>query len=92
MERFWSNSIFKYLRVEPEDHYFLLTEPVSLLLASSVASLEINCASLSIPRRTARTLPKSCLSLSTAQGFTLQSKQCSPLPHHGLHPKFLTDH
>ena len=29
MERFWSNSIFKYLRVEPEDHYFLLTEPVN---------------------------------------------------------------
>ncbi|CAG8880237.1 unnamed protein product [Penicillium salamii] len=29
MERFWSNSIFKYLRVEPEDHYFLLTEPVT---------------------------------------------------------------
>ncbi|GMG05895.1 unnamed protein product [Aspergillus oryzae var. brunneus] len=28
MERFWSNSIFKYLRVEPEDHYFLLTEPI----------------------------------------------------------------
>lgn len=28
MERFWSNSIFKYLRVEPEDHFFLLTEPV----------------------------------------------------------------
>lgn len=34
MERFWSNSIFKYLRVEPEDHYFLLTEPVSLFLDS----------------------------------------------------------
>jgi actin-related protein 3 len=33
MERFWSNSIFKYLRVEPEDHYFLLTEPVSQSLA-----------------------------------------------------------
>lgn len=30
MERFWSNSIFKYLRVEPEDHFFLLTEPVCL--------------------------------------------------------------
>ncbi|CCH60867.1 hypothetical protein TBLA_0D03680 [Henningerozyma blattae CBS 6284] len=27
MERFWENSIFKYLRTEPEDHYFLLTEP-----------------------------------------------------------------
>jgi len=31
MERFWSNSIFKYLRVEPEDHYFLLTEPVTTM-------------------------------------------------------------
>ncbi|KAL6940547.1 Actin-related protein 3 [Hanseniaspora vineae] len=27
MERFWENSIFKYLRTEPEDHCFLLTEP-----------------------------------------------------------------
>lgn len=36
MERFWSKSIFKYLRVEPEDHYFLLTEPVRLPLSVSV--------------------------------------------------------
>ncbi|KNE66013.1 hypothetical protein AMAG_10290 [Allomyces macrogynus ATCC 38327] len=27
MERFWEQSIFKYLRCEPEDHHFLLTEP-----------------------------------------------------------------
>lgn len=27
MERFWENSMFKYLRAEPEDHFFLLTEP-----------------------------------------------------------------
>jgi len=27
MERFWEHSIFKYLRCEPEDHMFLLTEP-----------------------------------------------------------------
>eukprot|EP01098_Paradermamoeba_levis_P007904 TRINITY_DN3291_c0_g1_i1.p1 TRINITY_DN3291_c0_g1~~TRINITY_DN3291_c0_g1_i1.p1 ORF type:complete len:461 (-),score=124.43 TRINITY_DN3291_c0_g1_i1:159-1421(-) len=27
MERFWQHCIFKYLRCEPEDHYFLLTEP-----------------------------------------------------------------
>lgn len=40
MERFWSNSIFKYLRVEPEDHHFLLTEPVSLsIVAFSGAEL-----------------------------------------------------
>ncbi|XP_074662913.1 actin-related protein 3 [Tubulanus polymorphus] len=27
MERFMEQAIFKYLRAEPEDHYFLLTEP-----------------------------------------------------------------
>ena len=35
MERFWHDSIFKYLRVEPEDHYFLLTEPVIITLEIS---------------------------------------------------------
>jgi actin-related protein 3 len=24
MERFWEQSIFKYLRCEPEDHHFML--------------------------------------------------------------------
>lgn len=27
MERYWEQCIFQYLRCEPEDHYFLLTEP-----------------------------------------------------------------
>ena len=27
MERYWQQCMFKYLRVEPEDHFFLLTEP-----------------------------------------------------------------
>jgi actin-related protein 3 len=27
MEQFWEHCIFRYLRSEPEDHYFLLTEP-----------------------------------------------------------------
>lgn len=27
MERFWEQCIFKYLRAEPEENYFLLTEP-----------------------------------------------------------------
>ncbi|EGG21389.1 actin-like protein [Cavenderia fasciculata] len=27
MEQYWEHCIFKYLRCEPEDHYFLLTEP-----------------------------------------------------------------
>ena len=27
MEKYWQQCIFKYLRCDPEDHYFLLTEP-----------------------------------------------------------------
>ena len=27
MERLWQRCIFKYLRCEPEEHFFLLTEP-----------------------------------------------------------------
>jgi len=27
MEQVWQHSIFKYLRAEPEDHYFCITEP-----------------------------------------------------------------
>lgn len=33
MERFWEQSIFKYMKCEPEDHYFLLVT-LSLLLWS----------------------------------------------------------
>jgi actin-related protein 3 len=30
MERYWEQTIFKYLRAEPEDHYFLLVrQPLS---------------------------------------------------------------
>jgi actin-related protein 3 len=36
MERFWEQSIFKYLRCEPEDHHFLLVR--SSLTGSSVES------------------------------------------------------
>lgn len=33
MERYWEQAIFKYLRAEPEDHYFLLVcAPLSPLL------------------------------------------------------------
>lgn len=95
MERFWSNSIFKYLRVEPEDHYFLLTEPVSpgaqqfflswsgnerwadLLMISFITSR-------STRRKTAKILPKSCSSLSTALVYTLPSRLCSPWQLLGL--------
>ena len=31
MERYWEQTIFKYLRAEPEDHYFLLVGHISLM-------------------------------------------------------------
>lgn len=31
MEKFWQQSIFKYLRAEPEDHYVLLVRALFLL-------------------------------------------------------------
>lgn len=37
MERYWEQTIFKYLRAEPEDHYFLLVRiflPQSLQCAA----------------------------------------------------------
>jgi actin-related protein len=30
MERYWEQTIFKYLRAEPEDHYFLLVSIVTM--------------------------------------------------------------
>jgi len=35
MERYWEQTIFKYLRAEPEDHYFLLVRsPQSIAFIS----------------------------------------------------------
>lgn len=53
MERFWEKSIFKYLRCEPEDHYFLLTEPPLNPPENRESTAEIlfesfNCAGLYI--------------------------------------------
>jgi actin-related protein 3 len=31
MERYWEQTIFKYLRAEPEDHYFLLVSSTLLV-------------------------------------------------------------
>lgn len=53
MERLWENSIFKYLRCEPEDHYFLMTEPPLNPPENRESTAEImfesfNCAGLYI--------------------------------------------
>lgn len=53
MERFWEASIFKYLRCEPEDHRFLLTEPPLNAPENREMTAEImfetfNCAGLYI--------------------------------------------
>ncbi|KAH9362726.1 hypothetical protein HPB48_001177 [Haemaphysalis longicornis] len=49
MERFWEQSIFKYLRAEPEDHYFLLTEPPLNTPENREYTAEIMFESFNVP-------------------------------------------
>ena len=43
MERFYEQTIFKYLRCEPEDHYFLLVSNFLAKLSCHLFSLCIDC-------------------------------------------------
>lgn len=49
MERYWEQCIFKYLRAEPEDHYFLLTEPPLNAPENREFTAEIMFESFNIP-------------------------------------------
>ncbi|KAK2708314.1 hypothetical protein QYM36_014054 [Artemia franciscana] len=49
MERFLSQCIFKYLRAEPEDHYFLLTEPPLNTPENREYTAEIMFESFNVP-------------------------------------------
>ena len=49
MERFWEHCIFKYLRSEPEDHYFLLTEPPLNTPENREYTAEIMFESFNVP-------------------------------------------
>jgi actin-related protein 3 len=49
MERFYEQAIFKYLRSEPEDHYFLLTEPPLNTPENREYTAEIMFESFNIP-------------------------------------------
>lgn len=49
MEKFLEQCIFKYLRAEPEDHYFLLTEPPLNTPENREYTAEIMFESFNIP-------------------------------------------
>jgi len=49
MEYFWGQCIFKYLRCEPEDHYFLLTEPPLNAPENREYTAEIMFETLNVP-------------------------------------------
>lgn len=49
MERFIEQAIFKYLRAEPEDHYFLLTEPPLNTPENREYTAEIMFESFNVP-------------------------------------------
>jgi actin-related protein 3 len=49
MERFMEQCIFKYLRAEPEDHHFLLTEPPLNTPENREYTAEIMFESFNVP-------------------------------------------
>lgn len=49
MEKFLQQCIFKYLRAEPEDHYFLLTEPPQNTPENREYTAEIMFESFNVP-------------------------------------------
>lgn len=49
MEKFLQQCIFKYLRSEPEDHYFLLTEPPLNTPENREYTAEIMFESFNVP-------------------------------------------
>jgi len=49
MEKYWEHCIFKYLRCEPEDHYFLLTEPPLNAPENREYTAEIMFESFNVP-------------------------------------------
>ena len=49
MEKFMEQCIFKYLRAEPEDHHFLLTEPPLNTPENREYTAEIMFESFNIP-------------------------------------------
>lgn len=49
MERYWEQCIFKYLRAEPEDHCFLLTEPPLNTPENREYTAEIMFESFNVP-------------------------------------------
>ncbi|KAJ3626920.1 hypothetical protein Zmor_004139 [Zophobas morio] len=49
MEKYWEQAIFKYLRAEPEDHYFLLTEPPLNTPENREYTAEIMFESFNVP-------------------------------------------
>lgn len=49
MEWFWEHCIFRYLRAEPEDHYFLVTEPPLNLPENREYTAEIMFETFNVP-------------------------------------------
>jgi len=89
MERYWEQSIFKYLRAEPEDHYFLLVRTPSLFqwppLQLIVGWIRPNLPSTL--QRTVKTQLRSSSSHSISKDSTLPFKPSLRSPHHGHQAK-----
>lgn len=74
MERFWQHCIFNYLRCDPEDHYFLLTESPLTAPESREYTGEIMFETFNVPGLYIAVQPV----LALAAGYTT-SKVCIEL-------------
>ena len=84
MERYWEQSIFKYLRCEPEDHHFLLVYTCARIFLRDGFNTSCRLSPLLIRRKIVNSLPKSCLKASTYQAYTSQCKPSWLWPPLGL--------
>lgn len=84
MERFYQHCIFEHMRCDPEDHYFLLTEPPLNAPENREYTAEImfetfNCAGLYIAvqvRRFNRLSPRSYYSIGQTSATPATSVRC----------------
>ncbi|KAL0364253.1 UNVERIFIED_CONTAM: Actin-related protein 3 [Sesamum angustifolium] len=76
MERFWQQCIFNYLRCDPEDHYFLLTESPMTVPESREYTGEIMFETFNIPGLYIAVQPV----LALAAGYTASKERGELVP------------
>ena len=92
MERYWEQSIFKYLRAEPEDHYFLLVRLDNFVSRSHILKLVHRPNRLLMRQRIENKRPRSSSNHSTSRAYILPFRRFWLSPPPGRPIKLPTGH